>query len=52
MFSAALVLGIGIFHGSLRDVIMVRVVLMAVMLVLVVVPFLRKHGKPLVETTA
>ena len=43
MFSGALVLGIGLFHGSLREVIMVRIVLMAVMLVLVAVPFLRRH---------
>ncbi|HZD95512.1 MAG TPA: hypothetical protein VE133_14715, partial [Candidatus Sulfotelmatobacter sp.] len=54
MFSLALVLGIGLFHHSLREVIMVRVVLMAAMLVLVCVPFLRKHhaGKPLMEAAA
>jgi O-antigen/teichoic acid export membrane protein len=53
MFSAALVLGIGLFHTSLREVILVRMVLMAVMLVLVAVPFLRKHGgKPLREAAA
>jgi len=45
MFSGALVLGIGLFHGSLREVIMVRIVLMAVMLVLVVLPFLRRNKK-------
>ena len=43
MFSGALVLGIGFFHGSLREVIMVRIILMAVMLVLVALPFLRRH---------
>ena len=43
MFSGALVLGIGLFHGSLREVIMVRIVLMAVMLVLVALPFLRRR---------
>jgi hypothetical protein len=43
IFSGALVLGIGLFHGSLREVIMVRIVLMAVMLVLVALPFLRRH---------
>lgn len=45
MFSGALVLGIGLFHGSLHQVIMVRIVLMAAMLVLVAVPFLRGHNK-------
>jgi O-antigen/teichoic acid export membrane protein len=43
IFSGALVLGIGLFHGSLHEVIMVRIILMAVMLVLVAVPFLRNH---------
>lgn len=54
MFSLALVLGIGLFHGSLHEVIMVRMVLMAIMLALVAVPFLRKHatGKPLMEAAA
>jgi O-antigen/teichoic acid export membrane protein len=45
MFSGALVVGIGLFHGSLREVIMVRIILMAVMLALVAVPFLRRHNK-------
>jgi O-antigen/teichoic acid export membrane protein len=53
MFSAALVLGICLFHGSLREVIMVRLVLMAVMLALVSFPFLRKQAhEPLVEAAA
>jgi O-antigen/teichoic acid export membrane protein len=53
MFSAALVLGIGLFHHSLHQVIMVRVVLMAAMLVLVAVPFLRKQTRqPLMEAAA
>jgi O-antigen/teichoic acid export membrane protein len=54
MFSAALVLGIGLFHGSLREVILVRVILMAIMLALVAVPFLRKHAQrePLLEAAA
>lgn len=43
MFSCALVLGISLFHGSLREVIMVRIILMAAMLVLVALPFLRRH---------
>jgi hypothetical protein len=45
MFSGALVLGIGLFHHSLHQVIMVRIVLMAAMLGLVAVPFLRSHKK-------
>jgi O-antigen/teichoic acid export membrane protein len=45
MFSGALVLGIGLFHGSLREVIMVRIFLMAAMLVLVTLPFLRRHSQ-------
>jgi O-antigen/teichoic acid export membrane protein len=54
MFSAALVLGICLFHGTLRQVILVRVVLMAIMLAMVCVPFLRKHARrePLVEAAA
>src|ERR1700743_852916 len=43
MFSGALVLGIALFHGSLHEVIMVRIALMALMLAMVAVPFLRKH---------
>ncbi|HET9167081.1 MAG TPA: hypothetical protein VFP11_13870 [Candidatus Angelobacter sp.] len=45
IFSGALVLGIGIFHGSLHQVIMVRIVLMAAMLVLVALPFLHRNNK-------
>ena len=53
VFSGALVLGIGIFHHTLREVILVRVILMAIMLVLVSLPFLRKQAhKPLVEAAA
>jgi O-antigen/teichoic acid export membrane protein len=53
VFSGALVLGIGIFHHTLREVILVRVILMAVMLVLVSLPFLRKQThKPLIEAAA
>ncbi|MCU1253837.1 MAG: hypothetical protein JWM83_136 [Candidatus Angelobacter sp.] len=45
IFSVALVLGIGLFHQSLYEVIMVRIVLMAAMLVLVALPFLRRYRK-------
>jgi O-antigen/teichoic acid export membrane protein len=45
IFSGALVLGIGIFHGSLHQVIMVRIVLMAAMLALVALPFLHRNNK-------
>jgi O-antigen/teichoic acid export membrane protein len=46
IFSGALVLGIGLFHQSLHEVIMVRIVLMAAMLALVALPFLSSHNKP------
>jgi len=50
IFSGALVLGIALFHGSLREVILVRIALMAFMLVLVALPFLRRHSSaPLAE---
>lgn len=53
MFSGALVFGICLFHGSLHEVIMVRVVLMAIMLALVSLPFLRNHTRsPLREVAA
>jgi O-antigen/teichoic acid export membrane protein len=53
IFSGALVLGICLFHGTLHEVIMVRVVLMAIMLVMVCVPFVRKHVRePLAEAAA
>lgn len=50
IFSGALVLGIALFHGSLREVILVRIALMALMLVLVALPFLRRYNSsPLAE---
>ncbi|HEU4414931.1 MAG TPA: oligosaccharide flippase family protein [Candidatus Angelobacter sp.] len=53
MFSGALVFGICLFHGSLHEVILVRVVLMAIMLALVSLPFLRNHTRsPLREVAA
>ncbi|HXB20836.1 MAG TPA: oligosaccharide flippase family protein [Candidatus Solibacter sp.] len=42
-FSGVLVIAIGVFHGTLRDVIMVQIVLMAVMLLLVSFPFFRRY---------
>ncbi|HET6933770.1 MAG TPA: oligosaccharide flippase family protein [Candidatus Angelobacter sp.] len=42
LFSGALVVVIGSFHGTLREVVMVRIVLMSLMLVLVAFPFLRR----------
>jgi len=53
LFSGALVLGITLFHHTLHEVILVRVVLMAVMLALVSLPFLRKHArKPALKAAA
>jgi O-antigen/teichoic acid export membrane protein len=53
MFGGALVLGISFFHNTLREVIIVRLVLMAFLLLLVSLPFLRKHSSaPLREAAA
>jgi O-antigen/teichoic acid export membrane protein len=52
MFSGALVLGIALFHGSLHEVIMVRIALMALMLAMVAVPFLRKHNQTAIGEAA
>lgn len=52
LFSGAMVLVIEMFHGSLRQVVMVRIVLMLVMLVLVSFPFLRRHRQALAAEAA
>jgi len=51
LVSAALVLVIGFFHQTLREVIMVRIVLMVLMLVMVSFPFLRRLWSAPVEAT-
>ena len=43
IFSGVLVLAIGAFHTTLREVIVVQIVLMSVMLILVSFPFLRRY---------
>jgi O-antigen/teichoic acid export membrane protein len=43
VFSGILVLAIGVFHNTLRDVIVVQIVLMAAMLILVSYPFFRRY---------
>lgn len=45
IFSGVLVLAIGAFHTTLREVIVVQIVLMSVMLILVSFPFLRRYGQ-------
>jgi O-antigen/teichoic acid export membrane protein len=45
-FSAALVLGICIFHQTLRQVILVQLVLMVILLVTVALPLLRREISP------
>ena len=45
MFGGAMVLGVSIFHDTLREVILVRLVLMAFLLFLVSLPFLRKRSR-------
>jgi O-antigen/teichoic acid export membrane protein len=49
IFSGILVLAIGIFHRDLRQVIVVQVVLMAIMLLLVSIGFVRRHHSGFVE---
>jgi hypothetical protein len=46
------VLSIGAFHGTLREVVAVRIVLMALMLVLVSFPFLRRQRQALAAEAA
>ena len=48
IFSGILVLAIGVFHETLRQVIVVQVVLMAVLLLLVSFPFFRRYKQFLV----
>ena len=43
IFSGVLVLAIGAFHATLRDVIVVQILLMAVMLLLVSFPFFKRY---------
>ena len=43
IFSGVLVLAIGAFHDTLREVIVVQIVLMSTMLILVSFPFLRRY---------
>ena len=47
IFSGVLVLGIGLFHNTLREVIVVQITLMSVLLLLVSFPFLRRRRLPL-----
>lgn len=53
LFSGVLVLAIGAFHHSLREVILIQIVLMVLMLVLVSFPFLRRlrRAAPMEATT-
>jgi O-antigen/teichoic acid export membrane protein len=43
VFSGALAVAIGLLHGSLREVVVLRIVLMLAMLIMVSLPFLRRH---------
>jgi O-antigen/teichoic acid export membrane protein len=43
VFSGVLVMAISVFHNTLRQVITVQIVLMALMLSLVLIPFLRRY---------
>ncbi len=48
-FSLLVVLGIALFHGTLREVIVVQQVLMVLLLISVSVPFFRKHRRVVQE---
>jgi O-antigen/teichoic acid export membrane protein len=50
-FSGILVLVIGVYHHSLREVILVQIVLMSLMLALVSFPFLRRFRRMSMEVT-
>jgi O-antigen/teichoic acid export membrane protein len=50
-FSGILVLAIGVYHHSLREVILVQIVLMSLMLALVSFPFLRRLRRISMEVT-
>jgi O-antigen/teichoic acid export membrane protein len=52
IFSGALVMAVGAFHATLRQVVLVQIVLMAALLVLVSFPFLRRHGRALAPEAA
>ena len=52
IFSGGLVMAVGAFHGTLRQVILVQIVLMAALLALVSFPFLRRHGRALAPEAA
>lgn len=46
VFSAMMIAGIYIFHGTLRQVAMVQLVLMVLLLAIVSLPFVRRHRSP------
>src|SRR5262249_41230476 len=52
MFSGVLVTAIAIFHSTLREVIAVQITLMAVLLAVVSIPFLRRHRRALTPEAA
>jgi O-antigen/teichoic acid export membrane protein len=52
VFSGVLVVAIATFHGTLREVIVVQIVLMTTMLLLVSIPFLRRHRRALAREAA
>lgn len=50
--SGAIVLGISLFHHTLREVVVVQLVLMVVLLVIVAAPFFRVRSRAPVKETA
>jgi O-antigen/teichoic acid export membrane protein len=51
-FSGLLAIALGLFHGSLRQVVMLRIVLMLAMLAMVSLPFLRRHRQTVLKEAA
>jgi hypothetical protein len=46
LFSGAIVVGIYLFHATLRQVVLVQLVMMAGLLIVVALPFLRRRSAP------
>lgn len=52
LFSGALAVAIGLLHNSLREVVMLRIILMLAMLLMVSLPFLRRHRQAVLKEAA
>jgi O-antigen/teichoic acid export membrane protein len=52
LFSGVLAIALGLFHGSLREVVVLRIVLMLGLLAMVSLPFLRRHRQAVLKEAA